>query len=113
MVQFTGRGRELEVVGLRGRMAQQERNPTLFVAPESVLDEGRLIEFVVAAVDAVVVAAVVAVVVDAVDAVVVDSLQEVELVQDVVDADADLEFGSLLDVAFEVFRHFLKLWHRS
>ena len=93
MVQFTGRGRELEVVGLRGRMAQQERNPTLFVAPQSVLHEGRLIEFV--------------------DAVVVDSLQEVELVQDVVDADADLEFGSLLDVAFEVFRHFLKLWHRS
>ena len=85
MVQFTGRGRELEVVGLRGRMAQQERNPTLFVAPESVLDEGRLI----------------------------DSLQEVELVQDVVDADADLEFGSLLDVSFEVFRHFLKLWHLS
>ena len=41
----------------------------MFVAPESVLDEGRLIEFV--------------------DAVVVDSLQEVELVQDVVDADAD------------------------
>ena len=93
MVQFTGRGRELEVVGLRGRMAQQERNPTLFVASESVLDEGRLIEFV--------------------DAVVVDSLQEVELVQDVVDADADLEFGSLLDVSFEVFRHFLKLWHLS
>lgn len=70
-------------------MTQDERDPTSFVSPQSVSDEGRLIELA--------------------DAVVVDSRQEVELVQDVVDGDADVEVGSLSDVAFQNFRHRFKL----